>query len=234
VEVPELSFRVAGAVLADAVRLIDRFADDHGAGRDAARVVRVGVIDRDHRHAGDRAERARRPIFAPGRVQHDDLIPGPYLGVEHVPVRVCLEAGRGESVDADDVVVGGGYVVVDEQARGAADHGVGHGHLLKRGEQWPGRRVVFDVEGSRQVGQAAAQPRGRRRGLPGVGEVPSYGPRQLPFGVLEHGRDLVEREAQATQQRDPVQAGDVGGRVQPVPGGGSHRGTEQADVVVVV
>src|SRR5262249_31275020 len=74
VKIPELAFRVPGAVLADPVRLVDGWAHDRGAGSDAAGAMGVRVVHRDHGHAGNRAEAAwgtgsrRRPgaAISPG------------------------------------------------------------------------------------------------------------------------------------------------------------------------
>jgi hypothetical protein len=58
VEVPELAFRITCAVLADSVRLVHRCFEDLRAGFDAVGVVRVGVVDGDHGHAGNAAQGA--------------------------------------------------------------------------------------------------------------------------------------------------------------------------------
>jgi hypothetical protein len=55
-EVPELAFGVACAVFAYAVGLVDGFLQDDGAGLHTAGIVRVGVVDRYHRHASDRSQ----------------------------------------------------------------------------------------------------------------------------------------------------------------------------------
>ena len=69
VKVPEPALRVPGAVLADPVRLVDGWAHDRGAGSDAAGVMGVRVVHRDHGHAGNRAEAAWEPVAVGGRVQ---------------------------------------------------------------------------------------------------------------------------------------------------------------------
>ncbi len=61
VKIPELALRVPGAVLADPGRLAGGWAHDRGAGSDAAGVMGVRVVHRDHHHAGNRAEAAREP-----------------------------------------------------------------------------------------------------------------------------------------------------------------------------
>ena len=103
VKVPEPALRVPRAVLADPVRLVDGWAHDRGAGSDAAGVMGVRVVHRDHGHAGNRAEAAWEPVAVGGRVQPYHMAAGADLAVHDRAAVIASERARRQAEDPDQV-----------------------------------------------------------------------------------------------------------------------------------
>jgi hypothetical protein len=160
------------------------------------------------------------------RVEPDEVVACSDLGMYCASAGVAFEGSWGQAVDARDVVLCGGDVVVDQQACGAVNGSVEPGHLLKRCEQRFGGWVVVSLKFLGHPGQASAQPGSDGCLFPGVLQVLQYRGCQLPFGVAEHRGDLLQREAEAAQQADPVQPREVVGGVEPVVGSSAERLTE--------
>src|SRR5262245_40249873 len=102
-----MSFRIARAVLALTVGLIDGLAVDASPGRSSLPVVRVDIIDEDDHTGIGHIHRERRveTVFGRHSMEPDGGLPGAHLAMHGLAVRSSMDTARRESEGLHQEVV---------------------------------------------------------------------------------------------------------------------------------